>query len=832
MQKKAMWLVIALTVIMSVMAIAQVKGPIPDVVYINVKMTQDVGIKDAAEGLTDIFLWGVDASVFLATDPADRDKLEVYAIPSGYSNLQVNPIPNEAPYQVQVGDKTYFNPFAIQDIRFAMNFLLSRKHIVDEIQLGTGGPMYNVVVPVNPGTYRYNLIKDKFGITEEGDEAKGLRDIEEAMQKAAALPENQGRLVKGAQYWEFDGEPVTLRFLIRSEDDRLRIGAYVSQQLEKAGFRVEQLIRDRVAIGQWYGHNPADYQYNMYTEGWGLTATVRWHDSSIAQMYASWYLPYMPGGNRPGDWNYVPERINELTYATVNGQFLTEEEYWELILEANELGLQDSVRIYLVYQTDFYATNKDRFLNRFLYGVGNGPDRWTFRSANTPDGILRITQFSARGTLFAGAWDPVGTDGFSDVYVGYLADPCFEMMTAIHPATGEYIGVTIQWDLDDLITDVSLDADGNMLGGVPVPEDALMFNPYTKKFEAVGPGLTSFAQCTYRHMPMNWHHGRRITQSDMLYVNQFIYTWMTKTSDDDLFFDQPYSTSMVPAYDRYKGFKINPDGSVTVWYDFFFAPDPDRIAANGVGLITLSATGRSAGPIPWEIYEALALLVVEGGTDDTVWSFTRSPDVEQVDLLAPMCVREILFKLMDMRARWHVPAGMEPYITPEEAREAYDLAIQWINEKGHAFISNGAFYIQNYDASTNFMELRANRDPLYPWTPDYWPNKLAVTRPMIEEIDLPFMVTGGQDVDVSVSVYEVEYPETDLIPTDQAQVRVILLAPDFEEEVQATMVAPGVFEAVIPGSVTDKLVPGEYNILALAKIGEVETSFVETLLVF
>jgi peptide/nickel transport system substrate-binding protein len=43
--------------------LAEVKGPIVDKVYINVRMKEEIGLKDTAEGLTDIFFWGVSGEL-------------------------------------------------------------------------------------------------------------------------------------------------------------------------------------------------------------------------------------------------------------------------------------------------------------------------------------------------------------------------------------------------------------------------------------------------------------------------------------------------------------------------------------------------------------------------------------------------------------------------------------------------------------------------------------------------------------------------------------------------------------------------------------------------
>jgi peptide/nickel transport system substrate-binding protein len=205
--------------------LAEVKGPIVDKIYINVKMKEEIGLMDAAEGLTDVFFWGVSGPIIMGLDQATRDKLDIYSVPSGSRSLNFNPIPNTPPYIVKVEEKEYFNPFAIREVRFAMNDLINRQYIVDEILGGAGGPQFVMATPGQPGTYKYGLIATRMGMTAEGNEKKALDEIAEALEKAASLPELQGRLVKQEEWWTFDGEPVTIKFLIRVDcADRSKYG--------------------------------------------------------------------------------------------------------------------------------------------------------------------------------------------------------------------------------------------------------------------------------------------------------------------------------------------------------------------------------------------------------------------------------------------------------------------------------------------------------------------------------------------------------------------------------------------------------------------------------
>ena len=66
-----------------------------------------------------------------------------------------------------------------------------------------------------------------------------------------------------------------------------------------------------------------------------------------------WQYGYMPGGGNPDYWNYKNDAIDEPTKKAYAGNFLTEDEYWELALKGTELGLQDAVRVYVAFQNQY-----------------------------------------------------------------------------------------------------------------------------------------------------------------------------------------------------------------------------------------------------------------------------------------------------------------------------------------------------------------------------------------------------------------------------------------------------------------------------------------------
>jgi len=110
MKKVSPLLIISVILIAVLFAFGQstVKGPIVDNILVDVRMQEDIGLKDTAEGKTDLFYWGVQGNVFKALPANVREKLDVYKIPSGSWSLMLNPIPNKAPYTVKTNDGEFF----------------------------------------------------------------------------------------------------------------------------------------------------------------------------------------------------------------------------------------------------------------------------------------------------------------------------------------------------------------------------------------------------------------------------------------------------------------------------------------------------------------------------------------------------------------------------------------------------------------------------------------------------------------------------------------------------------------------------------------------------
>ena len=819
------FLVILILLLAAVMVFGQAKkGPIVDKVQFGVKSDETIGMKDAAAGNTDLFLWGVQGNVFNTLSAADKAKLDVYSIPSGSWSLMLNPIPNKAPYTWTVGDKTYFNPLAIREVRFAMNLLIDRKYIVDEIMGGSGAPALTGMTEGQPGTYKFNLVATKLGLTAGGNEKKAIQDITAAIAKASELPELKGKLVKSGAFWTFNGEPVSIKFLIRVDDPngRLKEGRYVADQIEKAGIKVERLELDRTkCVAMAYNGDPAKYEWHIYTEGWGAGATRAWWDIVMAQMYSPWY-GYMAGGSQEGFWNYENKEIDTLSQKCLNGNFSDATDYWTSNIRAMEIGITEACRLFVVSQNQYYVANKARFNSRMAYGLGDGLNDWSITTADvkpdpkTKEKILKVTEFSAKGSLFMSAWDPVGVDGMSDTYSLYIAKPCTNMQTFEAPNSATDTPWRLTWK--DVKTSFDTGADGKLTGKIAVPETAILFNSATKKWEPVGKGITSYSTATYTYLWGKMHNGMPITIADVMYAQAFIYEWMTKDGDADKYFDASYSSTMQPQIEPNKGFVLNKDGTVTTYFNFNWLT-PERVAATGSIYVK---AGNSSQPVlvSWDIVEALAKLVVDGGVTVKNYSFSSDPAFTEVDVLNPACVADIRAKLVEMKNAKYVPASITAWMTPANAAAQYDASIKFIDAHKHAFISNGPFYINTVDLKNNFVELAAVRDPSYPYDSAYWPKYFAVKTMRIDGITVPAVNNRGKDIVIPVKLSIVDYPAgTSRTADGTPKVRLTLITDAGEKVYNGKFVKIGQYSVTIPATDTTALKAGSYTIVIESFLG-------------
>ena len=612
------------------------------------------------------------------------------------------------------------------------------------------------------------------------------------------------------------------------------MGRYVAAQLEKAGFKVERLELDRAkCLNTLQKFDPADLGWHLYTEGWTAGATRAWWDVSVSQMYAPWKTN-MPGGGIAGFWQYENKELDDLAIKNYNGWFIDAKEYWDGNIKAVDMGLKEAVRVILATQISSYVVNKARFNARMDYGLAEGPsNNWAIRTADVKpndkgEKILRVTQFSARGSLFMNAWDPIGAQGFSDTYANNIARCVVDTSTYESPNAAAASPWRAQWDLKKLETKIAPDPKGGKpIGLLPVDPKAIIYNSKTKQWESgveykdLGNGVFDYVKngamvsysknvCTYVYG--KWHTGQAVTMADLMYATAFNYEWATKDGDNDKFYDAAYSSNVQTTLATQKGQVLNADGSFTGFYDYNWPMDLNRCAS---GYLPSAQAGVGGKPttVPWEITEAMAKMVVEGSASKTIYTFSNDAAMTECDVIQPNCVADIRAKLVEMAAAKYVPAPIAKWCTPEQAVARYNADIAFIDKYGHALISNGPFYISKVDMKANFIELTAFRD--YPWKSDYYPNLFRTNLTRIDDVKLPQTAQRTKDLVVDIAVSAVTYPN-DVAKTadNKAKVTVTVIMPDNSEKVYAAkFVEAGKFKATIPAADLAKMTNVSYTLV-------------------
>ena len=327
------------------------KGTFVDEVQFIQYLDENTALEEVRSGNLDIYYFRV-SSDRIETEKA-REGIQVFESTGGSYSILLNPSVSE-----------HFNPFSITDVRFALNYLVDRELIVNELIGGYGKTMISnygtfaadylsIIDEIESFHFRYNPFLANEIITKE-------------LEKAGA------EKIDG--FWYHDGKQIEIMFFIRSDDHvRKSIGEVLSSELEKIGFKVKKDFGDlNKAFVVVYGSDPADQKWHLYTEGWGSSGFAKYDSVGLAQMYSPWFSN-MPGNNDPTYWNYKNEYLDSITKKIYVSDFDSAEERVSLIEDATKEGVSESVRIFLASKTDQYIANDsvDGVINALGAGVSN-----------------------------------------------------------------------------------------------------------------------------------------------------------------------------------------------------------------------------------------------------------------------------------------------------------------------------------------------------------------------------------------------------------------------------------------------------------------------------
>ena len=663
-------------------------------------LDENTALEEVRNGNLDMYYYRISSDRL--EDSQAREGLKVFDSTGGSYSLLVNPSESEK-----------FNPFSNKEARFALNYLVDRKLIVNELMGGYGAPIISYYGPTDPEYL--TIIKELESFNFKYNPTLAEKIISKSLTDRGA--------VKIDNKWKNNDSEIEIRIFIRSDDPvRKSIGEILSVELQKMGFSVKKDYGDlNKAFVVVYGSNPANLDWSIYTEGWGRSAFVKYDSIGLGQMYSPWFSN-MPGFNDPSYWNYENKKLDDLTQKIYKGGFETAEKRSQLIQEAVTEGINESVRIFLASKVDQYVVNEN--VSGVINDLGAGvPSRFTPINVKTNDNELVI----GVKQIYQGAWNPVMglTDTYSRHIWGIISDP----ITFKHPFTGETFPVRAQWKVETSSIDDK----------IKVPIEAKMWNPISQQWSNVNPDTIATSKVTFDFEFSNWHNGQSMDMNDILHSLYFTIEWGTQSDETDKTFDTEFTPRAAQSIQTIIGINQIDEDTVEVYVDY------DHFDENEI-----AEWAALWSPIPWEITTAMEKAVIDGKV-----SFSRSgatsKSVNWLSLIVPKDAEIIKEYLQEFKGSKFIPKSLKQNEnTLQYYENRYDSSISWIEKNNHAVISNGPFYLQSYAPESRTITVKTFEDESYPFKIGKWSEFENAQFPIIKKIEMSKIVQYGESTDVLI----------------------------------------------------------------------------------
>jgi peptide/nickel transport system substrate-binding protein len=663
-------------------------------------LDENTALEEVRNGNLDIYYDKISPDRL--SEQKSREGLKVFDSAGGSYSILVNP-----------AESNEFNPFSLKEVRFALNYLIDRKLIVNELMGGYGAPTVSYYSPSDPEYVTVLKQLETFNFRYNPSLAEEI--ISNALNEKGAI--------KSDGQWKINQKPIEITVFIRSDDPiRKSIGEILSSELKKMGFVVKKDFGDlNKAFVVVYGSNPKELKWSLYTEGWGRSAFVRYDSVGLAQMYSPW-VSNMPGFNNPSFWNYKNEYLDNITQKIYSGDFESEEQRAELIQKGIADGIDQSVRIFIASKIDQYIANEkmDGIVNDLGAGV---PSRFTPINSRSDHkelliGVKEINQ---------GAWNPVMglSDTNSRKMWGIISDP----ITFKHPFTGKTIPIRADWDVETAGPE----------GKIKLPNDAKIWNPVEHKWNEVSPDSQATSKVRFNFKFSNWHDGQKMNMDDILHSLYFTLEWGVKTDENDKTYDAEFTPIVSQSIQTIIGIKVIDENTIDVYVNYWHF-DKGEIAE----WASLWST------VPWEISAAMEQAVLDGKA-----SFSRSgatnKNISWISLIVPNDAQMIKRYLDEFSEKKFIPKSLESSkIGFDYFNNRYNASSKWITEHNHAVISNGPFYLSAYSPESRTITVNAFDDQTYPFKAGHWAEFESTIFPEIVNVNVPDIVEKESDLIIDV----------------------------------------------------------------------------------
>ena len=709
------------------------KGAWLDTVVVVEEPSADAAVSRLETGDIDGYWYSVSNAAVYKKVKASKN-LKSYEAYGSYNELTFNPA---GPVFEGTGK---LNPFAVPAVREAMNWLVDRNYIAQEIMGGLASPRW---LPFNNASGDYAKLADvarKLELKYAYNKDKANQVIKTEMEKLGATLVNNK--------WQYKGAPVEIILLIRNEDERKQIGDYVAKQLEDIGFTcIRDYKKAADASPIWMSGNPKDGKFHIYTGGWITTAVPRDLGGNLPYFYTDMGLavPLWQAYKNTPEFYEVCKKLD-------NNDFKTLDERAQLLTKALELSFQDSHRIWLVDRASFSPTVLDHVAAADLYGGLSGSWLWpvTLRREGKEGGSMTIAQPS----ILTEPWNPLrGTNWIYDMTwirgtgeMAYIPDPYTGLYlprriekAEVTVQEGLPVGKTLDWVTLKFAPKIEVPGDAWVDWDAKQQRFLTASEVYTQTKTALRKSVVYYPADLYD--TVTWHDGSKFSIGDV--VMGMILTF-DRAKEASPVFDKAEVATFKSFMSAFKGVKIvsqkplvietysdlyylDAEWSVTWWWPYY-----------------------NQGQGSWH---ALALGLMAEAKQKAAFSSAKAKElkVEWLSYIAGPTIAILNEQLTEALDKGTIPYAptLGKFVTADEAKTRYQNLKTWYERRGHFWIGTGPFYLERAFPVEGTLVLR--RYPAYPDLASRWD---GFSGPMVAKVDVdgPARVKIGDEATYNVLV--------------------------------------------------------------------------------
>ncbi len=618
------------------------------------------------KGGTDLFLNPLSNSSLI-----NDTNIGFYLAPKGrIYTILLNPVPKSASGK--------FNPFEFKEIRFAMNFLAERKWFKDTLLRGYAKETFS---PINEFDVDWTKVADII-------ESKLLKDDISFAENIINKTLTKLNIKKINGFWNYNNETIKIKIIFINNDEiRYAYALHISNVLKNLGFEIENVtLNSNEAKNMIYNTDPKELKWNLYIEEWIFAENLRYSEFKVAQFYASWY-GFMPGWNFQNYWNYINSTIDNLTSKLLIGDYLNEEERDDILRKIIQMGIEESVRIFVVQRTEIYIYNKERIegiINDYTNGFANKINFLNIKPKKNKDKPIVVAYLQKTED----SWNPIG--GNLDPSNNFI----FNLISDNPYLRNPYNSSIITWKVKTEVLNSSNKPIFNM------DDKAIYWDSKEKKWKYVQEGKKVRSIIKYEIYYNKWHDESEMNLYDILYWFYFLWEWSNKDNEIDYKYNKYIELFYKPFINLIKGIKIVNDNTLIIYSNYYHFDKNE-----------LSYIFPILPTIPWQIILATEELFIEGKAS---WYKEEAKElkIEWLNLLNSTQSNWISIILFNFQNKNYVPdalyEGEITSISLEEVNKRYNNTIVFIKNYQHSIISNGPFKLEKFDE--NELKLFLNKE--------------------------------------------------------------------------------------------------------------------------